>query len=58
MVLTDDYDPVIIAARVVAGAVLGAVLAAMPDGLTSGFDGADFDRLDEALRLLQEGLSP
>jgi len=40
-------------ARVLAGAVLGAVLAVAPSGMT---DRGDIARLDEALKLLQDGL--
>jgi AcrR family transcriptional regulator len=47
----DDFG-----ARVVAGAVLGAVLAAIPDGMASPVAGEDLGRLDEALTLLQRGL--
>jgi AcrR family transcriptional regulator len=43
-------------ARVLAGAVIGAALAAIPDGMTSGYETADFERMDDALRLLRSGL--
>jgi AcrR family transcriptional regulator len=46
----DDFS-----ARVLAGAVIGAALAAVPNGMTA-FDRGDFDRLDDALMLLQAGL--
>jgi AcrR family transcriptional regulator len=42
-------------ARVLAGAVIGAALAAVPNGMTA-FERADFNRLDDALNLLQAGL--
>jgi len=42
--------------RVLAGAVIGAALAAIPGGLTSGPEHADFKRMDEALTLLAAGL--
>jgi AcrR family transcriptional regulator len=47
----DDFS-----ARVVAGAVIGAALAAVSDGMTAGYELADFDRMDAALNLLQAGL--
>jgi AcrR family transcriptional regulator len=41
--------------RVVAGAMVGVVLAVAPPGGTSGgFDPADFARVEDALRLLEE----
>ncbi|HEV8570822.1 MAG TPA: TetR family transcriptional regulator [Actinoplanes sp.] len=46
----DDFS-----ARVLAGAVIGAAIAAVPRGMTA-FDRGDFDRLDDALMLLQAGL--
>jgi len=42
--------------RVLAGAVIGAALAAIPGGLTSGPELSDFKRMDEALTLLTLGL--
>ena len=42
-------------ARVLAGAVIGAALAAVPNGMAA-FERADFNRLDDALNLLQAGL--
>jgi AcrR family transcriptional regulator len=42
--------------RVLAGAVIGAALAALPHGNTLGYDAADFDRMDEAFKLLVSGL--
>ena len=42
-------------ARVLAGAVIGAALAAVPNGMTA-FEKTDFYRLDDALKLLQAGL--
>ena len=47
----DDFG-----ARVVAGAVLGAVLAAIPEGMASPVIGDDLGRVDEALTLLRRGL--
>jgi len=41
--------------RVIAGAMIGVVLAIVPPG-TSGFEPSDFDRLDEALNVLRENL--
>ena len=46
----DDFS-----ARVLAGAVIGAAIAAVPHGMTA-FDRGDFDRLDDALTLLRDGL--
>jgi AcrR family transcriptional regulator len=43
-------------ARVLAGAVLGAVLAAAPSGLTSGQELANLEQVDAALQLLVAGL--
>jgi AcrR family transcriptional regulator len=43
-------------ARVLAGAVIGAALAATPGGLTPGQEMTDFDRMDAALHLLETGL--
>jgi AcrR family transcriptional regulator len=43
-------------ARVLAGAVIGASLAALPHGMASVLDAGDVDRLDRALELLGEGL--
>ena len=42
--------------RVLAGAVIGAALATIPHGTTLGYEPADFDRMDEAFRLLMSGL--
>ena len=42
--------------RVLAGAVIGAALAAIPHGDSLGYDPADFGRMDEAFRLLMSGL--
>jgi AcrR family transcriptional regulator len=42
-------------ARVLSGAVIGACLAALPTGRVA-YDIDDFDRLDDALRLLEAGL--
>ena len=47
----DDFS-----ARVVAGAVIGASLAAVSDGITAGYELADFSRMEAALDLLQAGL--
>jgi AcrR family transcriptional regulator len=47
----DDFS-----ARVVAGAVIGAALAAVSDRMTMGYQLPDFDRMDAALNLLQAGL--
>jgi hypothetical protein len=47
----DDFS-----ARVVAGAVIGAALAAVSMGTTRDYDLTDFNRLDAALSLLQAGL--
>jgi len=43
-------------ARVVAGAVIGACLAAARQGMTMVYEIADFEQLDRALRLLEAGL--
>ena len=43
-------------ARVMAGAIIGASLAALPDGIGSLLDPVDLDRLDRALELLGAGL--
>jgi hypothetical protein len=42
--------------RVIAGAMIGVVLAIVPPGTPSSFDPAEFDRLDEALTILRENL--
>jgi AcrR family transcriptional regulator len=42
--------------RVLSGAVIGAVLAAMPHGFTTNVERDDFTYLDAALDLLQAGL--
>jgi AcrR family transcriptional regulator len=47
----DDFS-----ARVLAGAVIGACLAAARPGMSLGFELADFDRVEKALRLLESGL--
>jgi AcrR family transcriptional regulator len=47
----DDFS-----ARVMAGALVGAALASSPDGMTGRADFSDFDRMDRALRLLEDGL--
>ncbi|MCA2211969.1 acyl-CoA-like ligand-binding transcription factor [Jidongwangia harbinensis] len=47
----DDFG-----ARVLAGAVIGAALAALPDGIASMLDPMDLKRLDRALELLGDGL--
>jgi AcrR family transcriptional regulator len=47
----DDFG-----ARVLAGAVIGAALAALPDGIASMLDPIDLKRLDRALELLGDGL--
>jgi AcrR family transcriptional regulator len=43
-------------ARVLAGAVIGAMLAAVPGGMTGGYELSDFGRMEEALELLMSGL--
>jgi hypothetical protein len=43
-------------ARVLAGAVIGAVIAAMPGGLMSDYDIADLGRIDEAFTPPRSGL--
>jgi AcrR family transcriptional regulator len=43
-------------ARVMAGAIIGASLAALPDGIGSLLDEVDLERLDRALELLGGGL--
>jgi AcrR family transcriptional regulator len=47
----DDFS-----ARVMAGALIGAAVAAMPQGMTGGGDLSDFGRIDRALQLVEEGL--
>jgi AcrR family transcriptional regulator len=47
----DDF-----AARVLAGAVVGAVIAAIPNGFAASVERNDFTVMDEALQLLQAGL--
>jgi AcrR family transcriptional regulator len=42
--------------HVLAGAVIGAVLAATPGGLMASFERRELGRVDEALRLLEAGL--
>lgn len=42
--------------RVIAGAMIGVVLAIMPPGTTNSFEPSEFDRLDEALGVLRENL--
>ena len=39
--------------RVIAGAMVGVVLAVAPPGGSNGFEPADFSRVEEALRLLE-----
>ena len=46
----DDFP-----SHVMAGAVAGAALVAMPIGRPDGFTGHDLDRMTEALRLLRNG---
>jgi MftR C-terminal domain len=43
--------------RVVAGAVVGALLAAVPGGFTTNVDRGDFRYMDLALDLLRDGLT-
>ncbi|MFI7708883.1 hypothetical protein [Nonomuraea sp. NPDC049480] len=43
-------------ARVLVGAVIGAVIAATPGGLMSDYGIADLGRIDEAFTLLRSGL--
>jgi len=43
-------------ARVLAGAVIGAAMAATPGGTTPGHEMDDFRRMDEAFALLAAGL--
>ena len=45
-----------LSARVLAGAVIGAMLAAVPHGMTVAYERSDFARMDEALELLMSGL--
>ncbi|GAA0462180.1 TetR family transcriptional regulator [Actinoplanes capillaceus] len=47
----DDF-----AARVTAGAAVGAMLSVLPTGHTDGVQPADFQRVEQALTLLQNGL--
>lgn len=47
----DDFS-----ARVLAGAIIGACLAAVRPGTTMIYEISDFDRVDRALRLLEAGL--
>lgn len=42
--------------RVVAGAMIGVVLAIMPPGTPHSFEPAEFDRLEEALNILRDSL--
>ena len=46
----DDF-----AAHVMAGAVIGAAMVAMPIGQSAGLTGDDLDRMTRALRLLRDG---
>jgi AcrR family transcriptional regulator len=48
---SDDFS-----SRVLAGGVIGAILAAMPGGLTTNIDRRDFGYMDAALVLLRDGL--
>ena len=43
--------------RVIAGAMVGVVLAVAPPGGTNSFDAADFARVEEALGILEAGLT-
>ena len=45
-----------LASRVIAGAVIGVVMAIVPPGTAIQFQPSDFDRLEEALNLLRERL--
>ena len=45
-----------LSARVLSGAVVGAMLAAVPHGMTVAYERSDFARMDEALELLMSGL--
>jgi len=47
----DDFG-----ARVLAGAAIGAALAAIPHEMNGAYERSDFERLDAALKLLQDGL--
>jgi AcrR family transcriptional regulator len=47
----DDFS-----SRVMAGAVIGAAMAAAPDGMLSSYERHDLGRVDEALKLLESGL--
>jgi AcrR family transcriptional regulator len=42
--------------RVIAGAVMGVVMAIMPPGMTIQFQPSDFDRLEEGLTILRQSL--
>ena len=42
--------------RVIAGAIIGVVLAVVPPGMTASFEPSDFDRIEEALNILRENL--
>jgi hypothetical protein len=45
-----------LSARVLAGAVVGAMLAAVPHGLSVAYERSDFTRIDEAMQLVLDGL--
>jgi AcrR family transcriptional regulator len=45
-----------LSARVLAGAVIGAMLAAVPHGLSVAYERSDFTRIDEAMQLVLDGL--
>jgi AcrR family transcriptional regulator len=47
----DDFS-----SRVLAGAVIGAAMAAAPDGILSSYERRDLGRVDDALKLLSGGL--
>jgi AcrR family transcriptional regulator len=44
--------------RVIAGAMIGVVLAIVPPGSANSFDPSDFSRFEEALRILEENFHP
>jgi AcrR family transcriptional regulator len=47
----DDFS-----CRVLAGAVIGASLAAFPEGMMATLQSSDIDRMSDALKLLEDGL--
>jgi hypothetical protein len=47
-----------LSSRVIAGAIIGVILAIVPPGTTDGFEAPEFDRLYEALNILRDGLHP